>query len=263
MTATIAEAARLYAARDLSQAAKACLEIIRNEPRHFDALHLLGVICTNRGQHADGVSYLLRAEAIMPGNGRLHANLGSAYGALQRFDKAVEAYQRAMTLQHRDPDVLNNFGLALRGLGRTEEAIATFRTAIERDPANDPALYNLARAMAADGQLARAESDLRRLRDRLPPETPNDRIAEAVNELARVVLDQGRPEESSRSSEKSPRVAPTSSRRSGTKPWSCCCSGAFRKDGRPTKPAGRRPTTSRGTPIIGCSIRIARRVSAC
>jgi Tfp pilus assembly protein PilF len=195
MTATIGEAARHYAARDLPQAAKLCLEIIRNEPRHFDALHLLGVICTNRGQHADGVSYLLRAEAIAPENGRLQANLGSAYGALQRFDKALEAYRRALVLQHRDAGVMNNLGLALRGLGRDEEAIATFREAIERDPGNDPVLYNLARTLAADGQLARAEADFRRLRDRLPPDTSSDRIAEVVNELARVVLDQGRPEE--------------------------------------------------------------------
>ena len=61
----------------------ACLDIIRGDPRHFDALHLLGVICTNQGQHADGVSYLLRAEALQSNNGRLLANLGAAFGAVQ------------------------------------------------------------------------------------------------------------------------------------------------------------------------------------
>ena len=35
---------------------------------------------------------------------------------------------------------------------------------------------------------------MRRLRDRLPSDTPPDRIAEVTNELARAVLDQGRPE---------------------------------------------------------------------
>src|SRR5580692_1890026 len=116
MTASIDEAARHYAARDLVMAARACLEIIRDDPRHFDALHLLGVICTNRGQHADGVSYLLRAEAVRPEDGRLQANLGAAFGALQRFDKAVDAYRRAAALHHRDAGVLNNLGLALQGL---------------------------------------------------------------------------------------------------------------------------------------------------
>src|ERR1700674_37231 len=131
MTATIEEAARHYAANDLGQAARVCLDIIRGDPRHFDALHLLGVICTNRGQHADGVSYLLRAEAVQPNDGRLLANLGAAYGANQRFDKAGEAYRRAIALNYSDAGVLNNFGLALQGLDSREEALDTLRTAME------------------------------------------------------------------------------------------------------------------------------------
>jgi len=154
MTVAIADAARHYAARDLDQAASVCLELLRHDRLHFDALHLLGVICTNQGRHADGVSYLLRAAAIRPDDGRLHSNLGSSYGAVQRFDKAVEAYQRAISLNYRDAGLLNNLGLAQLGLGQTEELIVTFRAAIDMDPANDPALYNLARALSTAGKLA-------------------------------------------------------------------------------------------------------------
>jgi Flp pilus assembly protein TadD len=192
MTATIEEAARHYAARDLGQAARVCVDIIRGDPHHFDALHLLGVICTNRGQHADGVSYLLRAESSRPNDGRLLANLGAAYGAMQRFDKAVEAYRRAAALNDLDAGVLNNLGLALQGLERREEALDTFRTAIELDPANDPVLYNLARAEVFLGDLAAAEADFRRLQARLAPDTPPERVREVINELARVVTEQGR-----------------------------------------------------------------------
>jgi Flp pilus assembly protein TadD len=192
MTPTIEEAARHYAAGDLGQAARACLDAIRADPRHFDALHLLGVICTNRGQHADGVSYLLRADAVRPNDGRLLANLGAAYGAIQRFDKAVEAYRRAVALNYDDAGVLNNLGLALQGLDRREEALDTLRTAMELDPANDPVLYNLARAKIAIGDFAAAEADFRRLQARLPPDTSPDRVREVTNELARAVTDQGR-----------------------------------------------------------------------
>jgi tetratricopeptide (TPR) repeat protein len=195
MTATIEEAARHYAARDPGQAALVCLDILRADPRHFDALHLLGVICTNRGQHAGGVSYLLRADAARPNDPRLLANLGASYGAMQRFDKAVEAYQRALALGYRDAGVLNNMGLALRGLDQREEALDALRAAIVLDPGNDPALYNLARAKIASGHLADGEADFRLLRDRLPPETPAERIIEVTNELARVVADLGRAEE--------------------------------------------------------------------
>jgi tetratricopeptide (TPR) repeat protein len=194
MTATIEDAARHYAARDFDQAANACLDIIRDDPAHFDALHLLGVICSNWSQHADGVSYMLRAEALRPDDERLQANLGAAYGALQLFGKAVEAYGRAGPLHH-DSGLLNNLGLALQGLRRSDEAIETFLTALEVDPACDPALYNLARARVAAGRLAEAEADFRVVRGRLPPDTPPDRVRELSNELARVVADQGRAEE--------------------------------------------------------------------
>jgi Tfp pilus assembly protein PilF len=196
MTATIDQAARYYAARDLGQAADVCLEIIRGDPLHFDALHLLGVVCTNQGQHADGISYLLRAAALQSNNGRLWANMGAAFGAVQRFDKAVDAYRRALALNYRDAGVLNNMGLALQGLQRRQEALDTLRDALALDPANDPALYNLARAQVALGNLAEGEAEFRRLQARLAPDAPVERIAEVTNELARVVADQGRTEDS-------------------------------------------------------------------
>jgi tetratricopeptide (TPR) repeat protein len=195
MTASISDAARHYAAGERDQAARVCLELIRDDRFHFDALHLLGVVCTNQGQHADGVSYLLRADAVRPNDGRLQANLGSAYGAVQRFDKAVEAYRRAIALHHHDAGVMNNLGLALLGLGQTTDAIETFRIALKLDPSSDPGLYNLARAHATAGQHAEAEHEYRLLRDRLPTDAPPDRIADVTNGLARAILEQGRPEE--------------------------------------------------------------------
>jgi Flp pilus assembly protein TadD len=198
MTATIEEAARLYAAGDLGPAALLCLNIIRNDPLDFNALHLLGVTCGHRGQHADGVSYLLRAAAVRPNDAEVQVNLGSAYGAVQRFDQAEAAYRRAMALGYRDANVLNKLGLALQGLSRRQDAIDTFRAALALDPGHDAARFNLARTLAAAGRLAEAEAEFRRLCDRLPPDTPLERVGEAINELARVVLDQGRAEESLR-----------------------------------------------------------------
>ena len=123
MTAAIEEAARHYAARDLGRAARVCLEIIRDDPLQFDALHLLGVICSNQGQHADAVCYLLRADAVRPRDGRLQANLGVAYGAVRRYDRAAEAYRRALESNIRDAGLLNNLGLALWGMDDASAAI--------------------------------------------------------------------------------------------------------------------------------------------
>jgi tetratricopeptide (TPR) repeat protein len=195
MTASIAEAARHYTSNNLGEAARSCLEILRHDPLHFDAMHLLGVVCTNRGQHADAVSYLLRADTIRPGEGRLHANLGAAYAAIQRHDKALEAYLRAIALQFRDVGMLNNLGLTLHALDRDAEAIDAFRAALAMDPGYDPALFNLGRTRVAAGQPAAAEADFRLLLHRMPSSTSIDRIGEVTNELARLLTQLGRGEE--------------------------------------------------------------------
>jgi tetratricopeptide (TPR) repeat protein len=192
MTATIDEAARHYAAGDLPATALACLDIIGSDKFHFDALYLLGVVCTNRGQHADGVSYLLRADAERPNNGRLLVNLANAFGGVQRFDKAVDIYRNAQRLGINDAGLLNNLGLALRGVERLEEAIGCFQAALILDPTHTATRFNLARAIAATGRLAEAEALFRRLQNTLPPGTPIDRIADLANEFAGTLIAMGR-----------------------------------------------------------------------
>ena len=71
----------------------------------------------------------------------------------------------------------------------------SFQSALELEPGHDPALYNLARAKIAIGELAAAEADLRLLQARLLLDTPAVRIRDTTTDLARVLMDQGRPEE--------------------------------------------------------------------
>jgi tetratricopeptide (TPR) repeat protein len=195
MTATIDEAARHYAAGDLVQTARVCLDIIATGQRHFDALHLLGVVCTNRGQHADAVSYLLRADARQPDNGRLQVSLGNAYGAIQRFDKALEAYRKAQHLNVNDPGLFNNLGLTLRALDRLDESIGCYQTALALDPAHIASRFNLGRAVAAAGRLTDAEAIFQQLQRMLPPGTPAERVSDVANEYASTLMAQGRAEE--------------------------------------------------------------------
>ena len=195
MNASIEEAARLYTARDLPRAARVCLDILRDTPNHFDALHLLGVICTGRGQYADGVSYLLRAAALNPNDARLQTNLGSAWGSVQRFADAENAYRQAIALSQPEPGLLNNLGLALTGQTRDAEAMGAFRQALGADPENIPARFNLGRAHAALGQFDAAESEFRQVLARLPPGAPGERFMGAAGERARALLDMGQADE--------------------------------------------------------------------
>ncbi len=195
MTDGIGESGRLYAAGELDRAARICLRLIAASADDFDALHLLGVICTRSGYRADGVAYLERAAARQPDARLLWGNLGAAYGAMQRFDRAEAAYRRALARDGDSPDMLNNLGLALNGLQHGDAALAAFEAALALDPAHDAACFNRARAAAAQGRLAEAETGFRALWDRLTPDTAPDRIASLSSDYARLLMDLGRPEE--------------------------------------------------------------------
>lgn len=187
MDPSIEPAARHYAAGALGEAASACRDIINADPRHFDALHLLGVICLNRGLHADALSYLLRAAAERPDDPALRINLGNAYKALERFEEALACYTGAA-----DPGALNNRGLAQMGLERHRAAVETFQAAISQDPTHLPAWFNLGRALMELGRFEEAEAAYNHVLASGAEVLPADREAAAMIELARTFLCQHR-----------------------------------------------------------------------
>jgi tetratricopeptide (TPR) repeat protein len=142
--------------------------ILEDQPDHFDALHLLGVIFHQQGNHAEAVEQIDRALERQPGNAFALNNRGIALVALKRFDQALvsfesatarepgyaEAYanaadvltelkrfeeavqscDRAVALKPDFAGAHNNRGRALHGLGRFEEALASFDKAIALKP---------------------------------------------------------------------------------------------------------------------------------
>ena len=73
--------------------------------------------------------------------------LGAALGAQGRHDGALEAFERAATLQPPTPALLHNRARALLNLGRREEALQGFRQALQGDAAFAPARAALAGAL--------------------------------------------------------------------------------------------------------------------
>jgi tetratricopeptide (TPR) repeat protein len=183
------EAARLYAARDYSAAEVGCRAIILDEPRHFDALHLLGVLLTLRDQPEAALPYLRRAEAERPDHALLRVNLGNALVATKRYREAVAVSQAG------EASALNNLGLAYRGLEQHEEAVQAFRRATEMRWDYAPAWSNLATTLM---KLGRPEAALHAGGTALrvaPLDTPVHRLADVTNEVGRALLALGRPEE--------------------------------------------------------------------
>lgn len=160
----------------IAEAEALCRAVLAAEPRHFEALFLLGTLAGRAGRAEESARILAQAVARHGGSANAHNNLGNALQALRRFDEALASYDRALAVKpdhgdahynrgivqaaltrHADAlasydralalrpehvDAHANRGLALRELGRHPEAVAAFDRALAQQPAHVGALVN-------------------------------------------------------------------------------------------------------------------------
>jgi Tfp pilus assembly protein PilF len=154
-------AARYYYARDYTEAERCCLELIEQDPRHFDALHLLGVVCLDRSQLADAVGYLTRAAREHPNEPQVHFHLGTAFLGLKLFQQAEPPLRHSLALRPDDPGTLNNLGNVLAGSGQYSAAIEYYQQVLNTQPDHVQARFNIARSLAALDRLEEAVANFR------------------------------------------------------------------------------------------------------
>ena len=181
------EAARLYAARDFPAAEVVCRTIVQDDPTHFDALHLLGVLLTRQDRPQEALIWLRRAQAEWPDHTLLLVNLGNALIAANTYHEVLDLPPSG------DAAALNNLGLAHRGLGQQQEAEQAFRQATQSRWDHAPAWFNLATTLTKRG---RPEESLAASRTALrvaPLDTPVARLAEVTNGMVHALAALGRP----------------------------------------------------------------------
>lgn len=184
-----AAAVGLHQSGRLAEAERLYRQILQAEPRHWDALHMLGVLAMQFGQHQAAVQLITQAIA---GNGRVpafHNNLGNALKGLGKPEEAVAAYGRALGCAPDHAGAHYNLAVTLQELGRKEEAALAYRRTLALQPGHAEAEHNLGNMLARDGDIDGAVSRYRRalaLRPRHP---------EALCNLGNALILQGRNEE--------------------------------------------------------------------
>jgi predicted O-linked N-acetylglucosamine transferase (SPINDLY family) len=108
--------------------------ILAADPRHFDALHMSGVLALQAGRPAEAAAAIEAALAVDPASAPAHVNLGQAYRRLGRLEDAAAQFREAATLAPGAADAHFHLAIVLRRLGSLEEAVETFRRAVAADP---------------------------------------------------------------------------------------------------------------------------------
>ena len=182
-------AMREHGAGQLRAAEAAYRDILKSDPQHADALHLLGVVLSQTSRTEEAILLIRRAISVNPDFAAFHANLGNALRAVGRLEEAVVSYRRALHLQPDYAEAYSNLGITLRDHNKLDEAVACCRTALQLDPDFSLAHNNLGVVLRDQGKLTDAVESFNRALQLQPD------FAEAYNNLGSTQKDLGQLEE--------------------------------------------------------------------
>ncbi len=128
-------------------------QILAQQPNHPGALHLLGVLFHQRGEHERALQLIDQSIAASPFVGSYHNNRGEVLRALKRLDEAVLAFRRAIDLKVQLPQSLSNLGLTLEELGQYEEARIQYQNSLTIRPRHVQTWIALARVNLIEDRL--------------------------------------------------------------------------------------------------------------
>ena len=136
------QAVALHQQGKLAKAERVYEEVLRQQPNHFDALHLLGVIALHTRRTERAVELIRRAIGLNAKIAAAHSNLGNGLRDLKRPAEALASYDKAIALKPDYAEAYSNRGNALLDLKRLEDAEASYDRAIALKPDYAQAYHN-------------------------------------------------------------------------------------------------------------------------
>jgi protein O-GlcNAc transferase len=157
--------------------------ILKDHPRCFDALHLLGILNADTGDVDQGIVLIRSALAVDSSRSQAHYSLATALVKKGQVEPALSSLDRALALQ---PDLAEAWfvrGNVLQQAERLEESVESYRRAVDLRPAFPEAFNNLAAAERALRRVASAHQSA----DRALALRPD--YAKALNNRGLILLD--------------------------------------------------------------------------
>jgi protein O-GlcNAc transferase len=128
MTHDMKSAFEQYQAGNVQQAEPLCREILKSQPDNADILHLLGLICYERGEYDAAERHIVRSLQSNSSNATAHCNLGNVWKSKGLPDKAISSYLNAIRLAPHAPEAFNNIGMVFLETEQPDEAISCYNT---------------------------------------------------------------------------------------------------------------------------------------
>jgi tetratricopeptide (TPR) repeat protein len=108
--------------------------VLAINPKHFDALHMMGVVLGIENRHKDALIFFHRAIKINSCNGHINFNLAKALSETGNDLQSLKYHQEAVKLSPNNSEFWLSFGKSLYQLKRFDEALAHYDRAIQINP---------------------------------------------------------------------------------------------------------------------------------
>jgi tetratricopeptide (TPR) repeat protein len=190
--AAIGKALAAHQRGDLLGAQTLYEEVLRVQPKHFDSLHLSGVIAAQVKDLPKALKLLNRAISAEPRNAALHAALRNRGLVLKQMDRLDDALLNFNLSIARKPDFTEAYAdriLVLRHLGRWQAVVADYDRLLAIHGAHPRSYHGRAEALL---ELKQSDAALQSI-DRAIELAPLD--ADALCTRANVLVQLGRNED--------------------------------------------------------------------
>ena len=161
-----AQGLALHQQGEFAKAQDIYAKVLAQDPKHFDALHLSGVLAMQTGDNKQAVALISKAIALNPAEpayAPAYSNRGLAYRTLGRQEAAIDNFDRALELGGpSQPDVQFNRANALKAVSRQTAALAGYDRVIAIAPDHGDAHYQRALLLDEMGRLEQAAAAMRR-----------------------------------------------------------------------------------------------------
>ncbi len=176
---------RSLADRQLSVGLSSLKEAVQLDPDNPIFHNALGVLLLDLRKPAEAEVEFQKAVGLDPNYAEAHHNLGLSFAEQGRYEQAIAAYRKALSLPvYPTPEVgYYNLGRAYAQVNKLREAEEALRTAIQLEPKLAAAHYQLGVVLTSTGRREEAKGAFRRARD-LDPASPFGQAAvEALKTL--------------------------------------------------------------------------------
>jgi len=145
---TFASAVAHYDAGRLADAERLFRTVLKEQPAHPVATHLLGIVCAKTARVAEGLELIKRSISYRPKDADFQRNLGLTYRIAGQTEQACEAFRASLSLR-MDATVLIDLVNALNDLRQPAEAERCARQAVQIAPKSPAAHIALGSVLMA------------------------------------------------------------------------------------------------------------------